>query len=108
MRSTSGPSTSTPTRWPRGPEGSDISFNLISHGDVQGIPLAEMALEDFERPILIAVRTTFLTARAAALAHDKAGRSGVILAFGGYGDLLPGYYLGGLQVAFQANRGPRR
>ena len=26
--------------------GLDISFNLISHGDVQGTPLAEMALED--------------------------------------------------------------
>src|SRR5437588_9995474 len=26
----------------------DISFNLITHGDVQGTPLAEMALADFE------------------------------------------------------------
>lgn len=30
--------------------GIDISFNLISHNDVQGTPLAEMALADFERP----------------------------------------------------------
>ena len=30
--------------------GIDISFNLISYEDVQGIPLAEIPLEDFERP----------------------------------------------------------
>jgi 3-oxoacyl-[acyl-carrier protein] reductase len=39
----------------------DISVNLISHGDVQGTPLAEMRLEDFERPVVNAVRTMFLT-----------------------------------------------
>jgi NAD(P)-dependent dehydrogenase (short-subunit alcohol dehydrogenase family) len=44
----------------------DISFNLISHGDVQGTPLAEMPFDDFERPVRTAVRTTFLTSRAAA------------------------------------------
>jgi len=72
--------------------GIDISFNLISHGDVQGIPLAEMALEDFERPIITAVRTMFLTSPAAAR-HMIRQRSGMIMAFGGYGDPLPGYYL---------------
>jgi 3-oxoacyl-[acyl-carrier protein] reductase len=46
--------------------GIDISFNLISHGDVQGTLLAEMALEDFTRPVFTAVTTTFLTSRAAA------------------------------------------
>ncbi len=46
--------------------GIDISFNLISHGDVQGTALAEMSLADFERPVVTAVRTTFLTSRAAA------------------------------------------
>jgi len=30
----------------------DISFNLISYRDVQGTPLAEMPLEDFERPVV--------------------------------------------------------
>src|SRR5262249_44540335 len=79
--------------------GIDISFNLISHGDVQGTPLAEMALEDFERPVITAVRTMFLTSRAAAR-HMIRQRSGVIMAFGGYGDPLPGYYLAGLQVPF--------
>jgi 3-oxoacyl-[acyl-carrier protein] reductase len=87
--------------------GIDISFNLISHGDVQGTPLVEMALEDFERPVVTALRTTFLTSRAAARHMIRQG-SGVILAFGGYGDPTPDYYLGGLQVAFQAIDSLRR
>lgn len=87
--------------------GIDISFNLISHGDVQGTPLAEMSVEDFTRPVMTAVRTMFLTSRAAARHMIRQG-SGVILAFGGYGDPLPGYYLGGLQVAFGAIEALRR
>src|SRR5437899_304855 len=39
----------------------DVSFNLISHGDVQGTPLAEMSLADFEQPVVTAVRTMFIT-----------------------------------------------
>ena len=57
----------------------DISFNLISVGDVQGTPLAEMPLEDFERPIMTAVRTQFLTSRAAARSMILSQGSGVIL-----------------------------
>src|SRR5438128_2469086 len=85
----------------------DISVNLISHGDVQGTPLAEMSVADFERPVVTAVRTMFLTSRAAAR-HMITQGSGVILAFGGYGDPLPGHYLGGLQVAFGAIESLRR
>ena len=87
--------------------GIDISFNLISHGDVQGTPLAEMELDDFTRPVVTAVRTTFLTSRAVAR-HMIRQRSGVILAFGGEGDPMRGYYLGGLQVAFHAIEAMRR
>jgi NAD(P)-dependent dehydrogenase (short-subunit alcohol dehydrogenase family) len=85
----------------------DISFNLISHGDVQGTPLVEMRLADFEAPVITAVRTMFLTSRAAARHMIRQG-SGVILVFGGYGDPLPGYHLGGLQVAFGAMESLRR
>jgi NAD(P)-dependent dehydrogenase (short-subunit alcohol dehydrogenase family) len=85
----------------------DISFNLITHGDVQGTPLAEMTLADFERPVVTAVRTMFLTSRAAARHMIRQG-SGVVLAFGGYGDPPSGYYLGGLQVAFGAMESLRR
>jgi 3-oxoacyl-[acyl-carrier protein] reductase len=85
----------------------DISFNLISHGVVQGTPMAKMDLEDYVGPVATAVRTTFLTARAAAR-HMMRQRSGVILAFGGEGDPVRGYYLGGLQVAFHAIESMRR
>ena len=88
----------------------DISFNLISHGDVQGTPLAEMSLDDFTRPVIAAVRAQFLTARAAARHMMRQG-SGVILLFGGTGGRDPlrdfqtsgrQIYLGGTQVAFGA------
>ncbi|HVD13931.1 MAG TPA: SDR family oxidoreductase [Actinomycetota bacterium] len=85
----------------------DISFNLISHGDVQGIPLVEMRLDDFTQPVVTALRTTFLTATAAARHMLRQG-SGVILIFGGDGDPLPDYHLGGLQVAFSAMEAFRR
>jgi 3-oxoacyl-[acyl-carrier protein] reductase len=81
--------------------GIDVSFNLISLGDVQGTPLAQMPLEDFERPIMTAVRSQFLTSRAAARHMMKQG-SGVILFFGGEGDPLRDYYIGGFQVALSA------
>jgi NAD(P)-dependent dehydrogenase (short-subunit alcohol dehydrogenase family) len=79
----------------------DISFNLISVGDVQGTPLAEMTLEDFERPITNAVRSTFLTSRAAARHMIRQG-SGVILTFGGTGDPVRDYFIGGFQIALGA------
>ena len=57
----------------------DVSFNLISRGDVQGIPLLEMTAEDFVRPITTGITTNFITARAAARRMSEQG-SGVILA----------------------------
>ena len=85
----------------------DISCNFISHGDVQGTPLAEMRLADFERPVVTAVRTMFITARAAAR-HMIPQGSGVILVFGGDGPPMRDWYLGGLQVAFSAQEALRR
>jgi NAD(P)-dependent dehydrogenase (short-subunit alcohol dehydrogenase family) len=85
----------------------DVSFNVISHGDVQGTPMVDMALEDYERPVRTAVRTTFLTTRAGARHMIRQG-SGVILAFGGEGDPPRGYHLGGLQTAFHAVEAMRR
>ncbi len=87
--------------------GIDISFNLISHEDVHGTPLAEIPLEDFERPVRNAVRTMFLTSRAAARHMIEQG-SGVILAFGGSGDPMRDYYIGGTQVAFDSIESMRR
>lgn len=85
----------------------DISFNLISINDVQGTPLAEMSVADFESPVLTALRSTFLTATAAAR-HMKRQGGGVILMFGGYGDPPRNHHIGGLQVAFQALEAFRR
>jgi 3-oxoacyl-[acyl-carrier protein] reductase len=85
----------------------DISVNVITHGDAQGTPIDEMDVEDYLRPVTTAVRTTFLTVRAAAR-HMKRQGGGVILAFGGEGDPPRGYHLGGLQTAFQALEAMRR
>lgn len=57
----------------------DISFNLITRGDVQGTPLVEMTTADFTGPITTGITTNFITARAAARQMIEQG-SGVILA----------------------------
>lgn len=80
--------------------GIDVALNVISHGDVQGTPLVEMQVDDFLRPVVTGLRTNFLTSRA--VARHMLRRGGVILLFGGHGDPLPGFNLGGLQVAFGA------
>jgi len=85
----------------------DVSMNLVSMNDVQGTPLLEMSFDDFDSPIRTWVRTNFLTARAAARRMVEQGR-GVILFFGGDGDPVRGYHLGGLQVAFSAVEAFRR
>jgi 3-oxoacyl-[acyl-carrier protein] reductase len=87
--------------------GIDASFNVISHPSVHGTPLAEMALEDFTGEVVTAISTTFLTARAAARHMIRRG-SGVILMFGGSGDPMRDYYIGGTQVAFEALEAMRR
>jgi NAD(P)-dependent dehydrogenase (short-subunit alcohol dehydrogenase family) len=87
--------------------GIDISFNLIGLNDVQGTPLADMTLADFMAPIETAVRSQFLTARAAAR-HMIPRGGGVILWFGGEGDPIRDYSIGGLQIAFHAVEALRR
>jgi NAD(P)-dependent dehydrogenase (short-subunit alcohol dehydrogenase family) len=56
----------------------DISFNLVTRGDVQGAPLTEMPVDDFLRPVTDGLRANFLTARAAGRRMAERG-SGVIL-----------------------------
>jgi NAD(P)-dependent dehydrogenase (short-subunit alcohol dehydrogenase family) len=83
----------------------DISFNAIGYGDVQ-MPLMDIEVEDFTQPIMIAMRTQFLTTRAAARHMVKRG-AGVVLYFGGGGpQTLPG--LGGFKIALDAIEGLRR
>ena len=88
----------------------DISFNVITHPHTHQVRFQEMDVDDFLAPVEVAVRTTFLTAGAAAR-HMIPQRSGVILAFGGPGDRSGpqrDYYLGGTQVAFDAIETMRR
>lgn len=83
----------------------DISFNVISFGDIQQ-PLMDIDVDDFTQPITLATRTHFLTTRAAAT-HMIKQRSGVVLMFGGSGpQTLAG--LGGFKVALDAMEGMRR
>jgi NAD(P)-dependent dehydrogenase (short-subunit alcohol dehydrogenase family) len=56
----------------------DVSFNLITRGDVQGTPLVDLSVDDLLRPIDVGVRSAFITARAAARRMTAQG-GGVIL-----------------------------
>ncbi|MBO4255842.1 SDR family NAD(P)-dependent oxidoreductase [Streptomyces griseorubiginosus] len=56
----------------------DVSFNLVSRGDVQGAPLTDMPVDDFLRPVIDGTRANFITARAAGRRMAERG-SGVIL-----------------------------
>jgi 3-oxoacyl-[acyl-carrier protein] reductase len=85
----------------------DVSFNSITHTHKHGTPMVEMDVEDYLRPVATAVRTTFLTTAAAAR-HMIPRRSGAILAFGGSGDPLRDYFIGGTQAAFDAIESMRR
>ena len=81
--------------------GIDVSFNAITHGDLHGVPLAEMAVEDFVRPVSNAMRTQFLTARAAAR-HMVPKGSGVIVSITATTGRLAIPQVGGTGVAFDA------
>ena len=56
----------------------DVSFNLITRGDVQGTPLVEMTTDDLLRAVVTGLQSTFITAQAAARRMIAQG-SGVIL-----------------------------
>jgi NAD(P)-dependent dehydrogenase (short-subunit alcohol dehydrogenase family) len=56
----------------------EVSFNLISRGDVQGIPLVEMTTDDLLRAPVNGLRSSLITARAAGRRMIEQG-SGVIL-----------------------------
>ena len=56
----------------------DISFNAVGVDVKQGIPLVDLAVDDFVSPVTLTLQTRFLTAAAAAKVMMKQ-RSGVIL-----------------------------
>lgn len=57
----------------------DIAFNAVGHMHVQGKPLAELSLAEFEEPIRAYARSQFVIAKAATGPMSKRGR-GVLLA----------------------------
>jgi 3-oxoacyl-[acyl-carrier protein] reductase len=59
--------------------GIDIVFNAVGVADVQGIPLLDMKLEDYERPIALATTTQFITSTATARRMTERGRGVIIL-----------------------------
>jgi NAD(P)-dependent dehydrogenase (short-subunit alcohol dehydrogenase family) len=69
----------------------DVSFNLITRGDVQGTPLVDMTADDLLRAVVNGLRSNFLTARAAGRHMIERG-SGVILHLnsGSGGAAMPG------------------
>jgi NAD(P)-dependent dehydrogenase (short-subunit alcohol dehydrogenase family) len=56
----------------------DVSFNAIGLQDAQDVPLVDLDLEDFMRPIRIAMQSHFVTAKAVGR-RMKAQGGGVIL-----------------------------
>jgi NAD(P)-dependent dehydrogenase (short-subunit alcohol dehydrogenase family) len=56
----------------------DVSLNLITRGDVQGTPLVDMKADDLLRAVVTGLRSSFITARAAARRMIEQS-SGVIL-----------------------------
>jgi NADP-dependent 3-hydroxy acid dehydrogenase YdfG len=56
----------------------DLSYCAIDYQVVQNLPLVQLSVEDFVRPVSIAMRSHFVTATAAAKIMIKQ-RSGVIL-----------------------------
>jgi NAD(P)-dependent dehydrogenase (short-subunit alcohol dehydrogenase family) len=83
--------------------------NVIGDQDVQGTPIVEMDVEDYLRPIQVAVRAKFVTSRAAARHMIRQG-SGVLLTFGGpfdYGQTR-GFNVGGIGATFDAVESLRR
>lgn len=76
----------------------DISFNLVTRGDVQGTPLLDMALEDFLAPVETGLRANFITARAAGRHMVRQGSGVILTVTSGSGAVLkpsPAFSLGG-------------
>lgn len=81
----------------------DVLFNAIGMEDVQGVPLLEMSLRDFLRPITVAMTSQLLTARAAARHMVERGSGVILTLIAGPPEALP--YLGGFGPACEAIQG---
>jgi NAD(P)-dependent dehydrogenase (short-subunit alcohol dehydrogenase family) len=79
----------------------DVSFNATTYRVVQNIPLTEMALVDFQAPIVGASRTHFVTATAAARRMSEQG-SGAIILLSSSASYETRHQMGGFNVACAA------
>jgi 3-oxoacyl-[acyl-carrier protein] reductase len=79
----------------------DVSFNATRHGDVHGVPLAEMRLDDFAVPTMDALKAQFLIARAGARHMIRQG-SGAILTITATTARMSIPNVGGTGVTFDA------
>ena len=81
----------------------DIVFNAIgkSQKGIQGLPIAELAVEDFMLPIVTYARAHFVTASAAARRMVKQG-SGVIMAHTPNASRISPPFVGGAVPAWAA------
>lgn len=67
----------------------DIAFNAVGIAHVQGIPLLDLALDDYFHPVQAYTRTHFITAKAVAR-HMTQQKSGVILTLSTPAGRMPG------------------
>lgn len=87
----------------------DVSFNAIGLSPVglQGIPLADLPVENFLRPITTYTQAHFITAKSAAR-HMIAQKSGVIMMHTPEPARLPLPLVGGMSVGWAAMEGLNR
>ncbi|WP_298934420.1 SDR family oxidoreductase [uncultured Ramlibacter sp.] len=85
----------------------DIVFNAIGVFHVQGTPLAQLSLADFELPLQVYTRSNFLTTKAAA-AHMVRRGSGVVLLLTTLASRMPGPGYMGHSAACAAVEGMSR
>jgi len=67
----------------------DIALNAVGVPHIQGTPLAELSLEDFEYPVQVYTRTNFITSKVVAR-HMVKKQSGVILMLSTPASQMPG------------------
>lgn len=86
----------------------DVSVNFAEFDELQNVPLVEMNVDDFVRPVADRARATFLTATAAAR-HMITQRSGVVLTFTASAAREWRHQMGGLALpARRSRRSPGR
>ena len=93
---------STSPAWSSEREAFDVSFNAIGPGPApERLPLTELGVDAFARPIAFYTRSNFVTATAAAR-HMSGHGSGVILTLTAVPGRLPARLIGGAAPAWAA------